>query len=95
MAGGVAGAARPLEEVLVGGSIVDTSDLCERLLREGVFAHRCARCELTTWLGGPIPLQLDHIDGDRTNNHLANLRLLCPTCHALTDTYCGQNVGRR
>ena len=40
-------------------------------------------------------LQLDHIDGDRSNNELGNLRLLCPNCHALTDTYCGRNIGRR
>jgi len=38
-------------------------------------------------MGGPIPLELDHIDGCRSNNQLQNLRLLCPNCHALTPTY--------
>lgn len=88
-------AARPLEEVLRAGTHVSTHGLKQRLLEEGVFEHRCSSCELTEWRGGPIPLQLDHIDGDRTNNVIENLRLLCPNCHALTDTYCGRNIGRR
>ncbi|WP_052667664.1 HNH endonuclease [Nitriliruptor alkaliphilus] len=86
---------RPLEEVLVAGSHVSTHGLKLRLLEECIFEHRCSRCELTTWLGGPIPLQLDHISGDRSDNRIENLRLLCPNCHALTDTYCGRNIGRR
>jgi hypothetical protein len=63
------------------------------LLREG-WQHRCARCELERWLDGPIPLELDHIDGDRRNSDPSNLRLLCPNCHALTPTYRGRNIGR-
>lgn len=85
---------RPLSELLVRGSQVGTAHLRTRLIEEGILPAQCARCRRSTWLGGPIPLQLDHIDGDRTNNLLRNLRLLCPNCHALTDTYCGRNVGR-
>lgn len=86
---------RPLEEILVRGIELTTSDLRRRLLDEGVLQPRCVSCGLDMWLGRPIPLQLDHVDGDRTNNLLENLRVLCPTCHALTDTYCGRNIGRR
>jgi len=45
-----------------------------------------------TWMGQTIALQLDHIDGDGTNNELSNLRFLCPNCHALTETYAGRNI---
>ena len=38
-----------------------------------------------------ISLELDHIDGDNTNNEIKNLRYLCPNCHALTNTYRGKN----
>jgi hypothetical protein len=83
-----------IQDVLQRGSNISTSDLRLRLLREGVFAHRCACCGQSEWNGAPIPLELDHIDGDRTNNEIGNLRLLCPNCHAQTDTYRGRNVGR-
>ena len=84
----------PLEHLLVRGSTIRTHDLRVRLLREGVLQAVCVGCHRTEWRGRPIPLELDHIDGDRSNNELGNLRLLCPNCHAQTDTYRGRNVGR-
>ncbi len=42
-----------------------------------------------------MPLELDHVNGDPTDNRLENLRILCPNCHALTDNYRGRNIGRR
>jgi hypothetical protein len=42
----------------------------------------------------PIPIELDHIDGDNQNNNLENLRILCPNCHAQTSTYCGKNKNK-
>lgn len=85
---------RPIEDYLVQGSRVPSAKLRVRLIREGLKAHRCESCERTHWMGQPIPLELDHIDGDRFNNELTNLRLLCPNCHALTPTYRGRNIGR-
>lgn len=49
--------------------------------------HRCESCNLETWLDKPITLELEHIDGDRTNNVYTNLKLLCPNCHAQTPTW--------
>jgi hypothetical protein len=87
---------RPLAEILVRDSDYShTNDLRKRLLREGLKAWRCEVCDGTSWNDRPIPLQLDHINGIRTDNRLVNLRLLCPNCHAQTETYCGKNVGRR
>lgn len=56
-----------------------------------VRGHRCEQCNLSSWLGQKIMLELDHIDGNRTNNYLDNLRLLCPNCHAQTPTWRGRN----
>lgn len=84
---------RSMEEILVKNSTYTTSNhLKKRLLNEGYFEHRCMSCDLDTWLDQPIPLELDHINGDRRDNRLENLRLLCPNCHALTDTYRGKNI---
>ncbi len=87
--------AQPLEAVLVQGSHYKSSDLRRRLIAEGVFPARCSRCAQSRWLGSAISLELDHIDGDRNNNSLTNLRLLCPNCHATTPTYRGRNTRGR
>lgn len=72
--------------------IVHTSRFKQRLIDEGVFKYKCSCCGLKEWLGNPIPLELDHIDGNSQNNKKENLRLLCPNCHALTPTYRGKNM---
>jgi hypothetical protein len=83
---------RPLESLLVRGSRYGSHDLKLRLLKAGLFKCACAMCGLAHWLGQAIPLELDHIDGDRENNCIENLRVLCPNCHALTPTYRARNM---
>jgi hypothetical protein len=55
--------------------------------------HTCMRCKHSIWNNLPIPLELDHIDGKSDNNEESNLRIICPNCHAQTDTYKGKNMG--
>ena len=49
--------------------------------------RKCENCGLEQWLEQPINLQVHHIDGDRTNNCLENLQLLCPNCHSYTENF--------
>ena len=56
-----------------------------------IRGHQCERCHQASWLSQPIPLEVHHIDGDRFNNELNNLQLLCPNCHALTENFCNKN----
>lgn len=52
-----------------------------------IRSHQCEMCQGEEWMDQKIPLEVHHIDGDRTNNEYSNLQLLCPNCHAQTDNY--------
>jgi hypothetical protein len=83
----------PIEDILVKDSTyVSSSKLRIRLVQEGLKAEACSECGLTEWNGKQISLELDHMNGDRFDNRLENLRLLCPNCHAQTDYYRGRNI---
>lgn len=46
--------------------------------------HSCTMCGFSqTRADGRVILQIDHVDGDNSNNARNNLRVLCPNCHAV------------
>lgn len=67
----------------------------QEVLARGLLEYRCygenCPCSGPEWLGKPLILQLDHIDGDGTNNDPKNLRFLCPNCHSQTETWAFRN----
>lgn len=83
----------PLFDILNGKhNQYQTNKLKKRLIKEGLLENKCSKCELIEWNSEPLIMELDHIDGNRTNHSLDNLRLLCPNCHSQTDTFRGKNV---
>lgn len=78
----------------VGDNWLDVSAHIRRYIFEK-YNHKCAECgwsQINPYTGR-LPLEVEHIDGDATNNKEENLTLLCPNCHSLTPTYRGANKG--
>ena len=54
--------------------------------------RKCECCGIDTWLNQPINLEIHHINGDRKDNRLENLQLLCPNCHSYTENWRGRKT---
>lgn len=78
---------KDISEILVENSGWSSGNLRKRLIKEGLKEAKCECCGKTDWLGVPIPLELHHINGIHTDNRLQNLLVLCPNCHAMTDSH--------
>ena len=66
-------------------SLKSTASLKKNIIRER--GNQCENCFNNYWFDEPITLELEHIDGNRFNNSLINLKLLCPNCHSYTSTW--------
>jgi predicted transcriptional regulator len=84
-----------LDELLCEGKKRGRHNLKNRLIGAGLKQNRCEECGLTEWRGKPLSMALHHVNGDGSDNRLANLLLLCPNCHAQTPNYGARNGNRR
>lgn len=64
----------------------------KRLISLGIKEEKCERCGISEWRGKPIQIQIHHINGNRNDNRLENLQMLCPNCHAQTENYQAKNI---
>jgi Zn finger protein HypA/HybF involved in hydrogenase expression len=58
-----------------------------RVLKEKLLEYECNTCSVKDYNGKPLSLELDHINGNRHDHRLENLRWLCPNCHSQTPTF--------
>lgn len=80
-----------INDIINGNILINKSTLKKRLIDEKILEYKCNKCGIDSWNESAITLELDHIDGNKKNNKLTNLRLLCPNCHSQTITYRGMN----
>lgn len=85
-----------LKDILIKESGFQSYKLKNRLFKEGL---KKPICEICGWCkkspDGRTPLELDHMNGNRHDNRIENLRILCPNCHSLQPTHRGRNIRRR
>lgn len=63
-----------------------------KTIRQYLIEKANFSCEICGWnkknpTTNLVPLEIHHIDGNYLNNTPANLQVLCPNCHSLTENY--------
>lgn len=80
----------PLDEILIKDSRYN-GPIKKRLYQSGLLEEKCYVCGITEWNNKSLSLELEHKNGDRFDNRIENLTILCPNCHSQTEFFRGRN----
>jgi Zn finger protein HypA/HybF involved in hydrogenase expression len=65
------------------------------IIKKNLLPYICSICGMQPfWNGKILKLQMDHINGIRTDHRLENLRMVCPNCHSQTETFGSKNKNK-
>ena len=78
-----------------GGHLVLICPSCQLSREWRSQLDRCEQCGIARWHRRPLSLCLHHVNGERHDNRLENLVLLCPNCHSQTPNFGSKNWRRR
>jgi len=78
-----------VDSVIIGSHVLKL-----KLYQEGLKKPCCEKCGIIEWEGQVLSFHLDHINGNRFDNRLENLRILCPNCHSQTPTYAAKGMSK-
>lgn len=67
--------------------LIVTSKLRKKLIEDNIKKNECELCGISEWRNQKLTLELHHMDGNKFNNNLNNLQILCPNCHSLTPNH--------
>ncbi len=83
----------PLTDIIIKGlhPQYQSYKLKKRLILEGIKENVCEICGIDCWNGKPLEKELHHVDGNRFNQLIGNLKILCPNCHSQTDNFRAKN----
>ena len=80
------------ESVFIKDSTYSRGLIKKRILEQKLIPYCCQICKNEGhWMGKPMVLILDHINGVNNDNRLENLRFVCSNCDSQLDTYKSKN----
>jgi 5-methylcytosine-specific restriction endonuclease McrA len=85
-----------LEEIFIENSDASRDIVRKAIIKNNLIQYKCSGCgNCGSWNGLDLSLQLEHKNGDSTDNRILNLEFLCPNCHTQTKTYGSKNKHNR